>query len=122
MLEGRLRSRLEDSLATALGGPIRLALTVDSALVPPTGEAGSDAGLPTSPSLQGDEATQGYDGMSTKSPVDEALQGFPPRGGCGGGTVGTAQEARNLRNRLCDYVRDQRARGERPDDAAEIGC
>nr|WP_238993465.1 chromosomal replication initiator protein DnaA [Nocardioides caldifontis] len=101
-LEGRLRSRLEDSLASAFGGPMRLALTVNPDLVPPAEPSG---GRPSSE--QDDQSSRRFNDMSTNRSSDEssdrlgmradgpgAGRGPAPAPSTGGHTGGTAQEAR----------------------------
>jgi chromosomal replication initiator protein len=94
-LEGRLRTRLEDSLAVAFGGPIRLALTVNPDLVPATSEQPGGAVPPQSTSDRNAESISGLGDMSTKSQSDRSTNDLSMRvAGSSATGGGTAQEAR----------------------------
>jgi chromosomal replication initiator protein len=96
-LEGRLRTRLEDSLAVAFGGPIRLALTVNPDLVPTSEPPPELARNASAPEGYNDLSPRSFSDMSTNRSIDDSLKRYDGRQGGRSGqsaTGGTAQEAR----------------------------
>jgi chromosomal replication initiator protein len=97
-LEGRLRTRLEDSLSERLGQPIRIAVTVDPALEPADVVEAAPAPpsvAPSAPPLTPRPATPApmtpHGDLSTERHIDLSPRAYPlPPTPVGGATFGSA--------------------------------